>query len=258
MVVVLNSRVQLIATVRTSGVVADENSRVAVPRFADARNPPTGEIAASGGPMTRLARRATIGPRKPTAMTRQMAVSSDVAAAVSGVLVVVETANSGTAPASASSPPMMRPGPTSRGSTAASPRASVGGTRAARRPAARTASSVVATAQAMTAAASIQSAWTVTSGGAMPWRTSACPSVRPSTIPGQIPAAEPTRATIVASHAIMRRIWPGVAATARSSAISRSRCWIERPSVPATTNIAMNTASPANAAVTGINVVRVC
>ena len=61
-------------------------------------------------------------------MTRQMAVSSDVAAAVSGVLVVVETANSGTAPASASSPPMMRPGPTSRGSTAASPRASVGGT----------------------------------------------------------------------------------------------------------------------------------
>ena len=45
-------------------------------------------------------------------MTRQIAVISDVAAAVSGVLVVVETANSGTAPASASSPPMIRPGPT--------------------------------------------------------------------------------------------------------------------------------------------------
>ena len=92
----------------------------------------------------------------------------------------------------------------------------------------------------------------------MPWRTSPCASVRPSTIPGQIPAAEPTRATIAASHAIMRRIWPGVAATARSSAISRSRCWIERPSVLATTNIAMNIASPPNAAVTGIRVVRVC
>src|SRR5436305_1263988 len=134
MVVVLNSRVQLSATVSTSGVVADENSRVAVPRFADAMSQPTGEIAASGGPRTRPARRATIGPRKPTATTRQIAVSSDVAAAVSGVLVVVETANSGTAPASASSPPMIRPGPTSRGSTAASVSASVGGTRAARRP----------------------------------------------------------------------------------------------------------------------------
>ena len=55
----------------------------------------------------------------------------------------------------------------------------------------------------------------------------------------------------------MRRIWPGVAATARSSAISRSRCWIDRPSVLATTNIAMNIASPPNAAVTGIKIVRV-
>ena len=49
-VVVLNSRVQLIATVSTSGVLADEKRRVAVRRFADARNPPTGESRASGGP----------------------------------------------------------------------------------------------------------------------------------------------------------------------------------------------------------------
>ena len=75
-------------------------------------------------------------------------------------------------------------------------------------------------------------------------------------MPGQTPAAEPTSPTIAASHAIMRRIWRGVAATARSSAISRSRCWIDRPIVLATTNIAMNSASPANAAVTGINVIR--
>ena len=93
--------------------------------------------------------------------------------------------------------------------------------------------------------------------GAMPWRTSPCASVRPSTIPGQIPAAEPIRAMIAASQAIMRRICPGVAATALSSAISRSRCWIERLSVLATTNMAMNSASPPNAAVTGIRVVRV-
>ena len=57
---------------------------------------------------------------------------------------------------------------------------------------------------------------------------------------------------MAASQAIMRRIWPGVAATARSRAISRSRCWIERPMVLATTNMAMNMASPPNAAVTGI------
>ena len=56
----------------------------------------------------------------------------------------------------------------------------------------------------------------------------------------------------------MRRIWPGVAATARSSAISRSRCCIDRPSVLATTNIAMNIDSPPKAAVTGIKVVRTC
>ena len=113
MVVVLNSRVQLIATVSTSGVLAEEKRRVAVPRFADARNPPTGEIA-------RERRSVSIG-RAPTCHDRsqkadrddeeQIAVISDVAAAVSGALVVVETANSGTAPASASSPPMIRPGP---------------------------------------------------------------------------------------------------------------------------------------------------
>ena len=77
-------------------------------------------------------------------------------------------------------------------------------------------------------------------------------------IPGQMPAAEPRRPTIAASHAIMRRIWPGVAATARRSAISRSRCWIDRPIVLATTKIAMNSASPPNDAVTAISSVRAC
>ena len=79
---------------------------------------------------------------------------------------------------------MRRPGPSSRGSTAASPSASVGGTRAARRPAARTASSEIATPPAMAAAAGSQSASTVKLGGTMPWRTSACPSFSPSTHPG--------------------------------------------------------------------------
>src|SRR5215472_8684815 len=114
-----------------------------------------------------------MGPRKPTATTRKIAVSSEVAAAVSGVLVVVETVNSGTAQASASNPPMIRPGPSSRGSRAASVSASVGGTRAARRPAARTASRAVVTAQPITAAAGSQSVWRAKFCGAMLWLTSA-------------------------------------------------------------------------------------
>src|SRR5215207_4403493 len=87
-VVVLNSRVQLIATVRISGVLADEKRRVAAARFADARKPPTGEIAANTGLSRSPAMRARIGPRQPTAMTRKIAVISDVAAAVDGELVV--------------------------------------------------------------------------------------------------------------------------------------------------------------------------
>jgi len=47
---VLNSSVQLIATVSTIGVLAEENRRVAVARFAAARKPPTGAIAATAGP----------------------------------------------------------------------------------------------------------------------------------------------------------------------------------------------------------------
>src|SRR5215212_12150148 len=110
MVVELNSSVQLRPTVSINGVLADENRRVAVRRLADARNPPTGDIRASGGPSTAAAARATIGPRKPTAATRKSAVISEVAAAVSGAPVVAETANRGAAPASATSPPMTRPG----------------------------------------------------------------------------------------------------------------------------------------------------
>jgi hypothetical protein len=43
-------------------------------------------------------------------------------------------------------------------------------------------------------------------GSTMPWRISPSARARPSTIPGQIPAAEPTSATITASQTIMRRI----------------------------------------------------
>src|SRR3954451_12804675 len=137
MVVLLNSRVQLMATVSTSGVLAEEKQRVAAARFVDARNPPTGETRDSTGPRTPAAMRATTGPRNPTAVIRKIAVSSEVAAAVAGDDVVLATESRGAAAASASSPPTSRPLPSSRGSTAASARARVGATRAARRPALR-------------------------------------------------------------------------------------------------------------------------
>ena len=63
--------------------------------------------AAAARPPRRVA---TIGPRQPTAMTRKIAVISDVAAAVAGVCVVAATAKSGTAPAIATSPPISASG----------------------------------------------------------------------------------------------------------------------------------------------------
>jgi hypothetical protein len=63
MVVLLKKRVQLRATVRTSGVLAAEKRRGAAPRFAAAGNPPTGESAASGGTSNRATTYGTTGPR---------------------------------------------------------------------------------------------------------------------------------------------------------------------------------------------------
>src|SRR4051794_20364039 len=118
MVVALNRSVVLRPTVSMRGGLAEEKRGVAVRRLVDARKPPTGAIRATTGPMTPAAMRATIGPRQPTAATRNSAVISDVAAAVSGAPVVAETANRGAAPASAISPPTTRPGPSRRGRAA--------------------------------------------------------------------------------------------------------------------------------------------
>ena len=101
-----------------------------------------------------------------------------------------------------------------------------------------------------------QPAVTVKLGGAIEWRTKPRASARPSAAPGTMPAADAASETIAASHAIIRRIWPGVAATARKSAISCSRCWMISAIVPATTKIAMNMPRPPNDAATAINCVR--
>ena len=175
------------ATVSTSGVLAEENRRVAVARFAEARNPPTGESVPNSGASARAAILATTGPRQPTAITRKIAVSCEVAAAVAGELVVAETENSGTAPAIATSPPISRPRPSSRGSTLASARARTGAMRAARRLADNTASSAIATLPTRTPAAASRASPTAKSLGAIPWWTSPRASECASCIPGQMP-----------------------------------------------------------------------
>src|SRR5262249_39126680 len=108
MVVVLKNREQVRAMASMRGVLAEEKRRVAGRRLEEERSPPTGESAVSAGASRRPTAFATIGPKKAAGTTRKIALNSDVAAAVSGVVVVVETVNSGIALASGSSPPMMR------------------------------------------------------------------------------------------------------------------------------------------------------
>ena len=257
--VVLNSSVQLMATVSISGVLADEKRRVAVRRFADARKPPTGESRASGGPSTPAATRATIGPRQPTATTRKSAVISDVAAAVvrraGGGRDGEQRRRAGEREQSADHAP-----------GAEQPRLDRGvGQRAGRRhPRGAPSGGEHGEQRGDDAAADGRrdrqpagADGEVRRGDAVAHEPVGERSAEDRSRARSRPA-EPTRPTIAASHAIMRRIWPGVAATARRSAISRSRCWIDRPIVLATTKMAMNSASPPNDAVTAISVVRAC
>jgi hypothetical protein len=66
--------------VSTSGVLAEENRRVAAPRFAEARNPPTGQGALSASASSRATAYAAIGPEQ-APPPRQTASSSGAAAA---------------------------------------------------------------------------------------------------------------------------------------------------------------------------------
>ena len=261
MVVALNSSVQLMATVSTAACWPTRSAawRCAGSRTPGSRRPATSR--ASGGPRSAGRRRAPRSvPRKPTATTRKSAVISDVAAAVSGARgggrdgeqrhgagEREQPADHAARARAAAARPRRRPA------------RAVGGTRAARRPAAEHGeqrgqdSAADGRRDRQPAGADGE----VRRGDAVAHEPVGRARGRASR-PGQIPAAEPTRPTIAASQAIMRRIWPGVAATARRSAISRSRCWIDRPIVLATTKIAMNSASPPNDAVTAISVVRAC
>ena len=246
MVVLTNRSEPAIATVSTSGVLAEEKRRAEERTFVTARKPPTREIRATSAPGISAAARATSGPRNAAASTSTNEMHAAVTAAVSSDSADIETSSRAVAPAIASRPPSARTGPISRRSTAASCSARVGLTRAARRAATQTASHAVSTPLPTATMAGIGPACIAMSSGAMPRSANALPSARPSAAPGTTPASDATRATSSASQPIMRRTWRGVAATARRSAISRSRSWTVSPSVLATTNIAMSRARPPN------------
>ena len=206
MVVVLKKKVQLTATVSTSGVLAEEKRRVAAPRFAEARNPPTGESAVSAGASSRATAYVTTGPKKAAATTRKSALISDVAR---GCLRVGgggrdreqrDRAGERDQPAD-DAPGSQQPG-LDRGVGEREGRRHAGGAPSGGQHREQRGGD--------SAADGCGGGQPVVVEGVVRRRDavadSACASARPSTIPGQIPAAEPTRATIVASHAIMRRI----------------------------------------------------
>ena len=128
-----NSSVQPIATLSTSGVIAEATRRGAVLVAAVARKPPTGEILATRRPGTTEAARATSGPRHAAATTRTSETPLAAASAVSWFCDAVATESSIPPPAAAMSPASSRARPIMRGSTAASWSARVGATFDARR-----------------------------------------------------------------------------------------------------------------------------
>ena len=84
------------------------------------------------------------------------------------------------------------------------------------------------------------------SSGAIPRSESEWPSSVAEHGAGHDADRRATRPTTIASQRIMRRTCLGVAATARRSATSRSRCRTDRPIVLLTTNIAIRSARPPN------------
>lgn len=144
-------------------------------------------------------------------------------------------------------PSSTRTGPMRLGSTAASASAAVGRIRAARRPA------IQAARQAVTIP--IPTAITAGSGpitrsavsAPMPRRWSWWKRNHPSNAPVTSPTRPAASATTAASPSSSRRIWRGLAPTARSNASSRPRCSTDSPSVAATTKMASSTANPPKA-----------
>ena len=239
-----------IATVSTIGVIADATRRGAVRVAAVARKPPTGESRATRRPGTTDAARATSGPSNATATTSTSATPPAAAIALSW--------SATRAPQRARS---RRPRPGEPGQQPPPPDHARLDRRLLERPRGRTFAARREPAQTATSAVSSVEATVTRPGDAAVDRHALGrePALRERVdeLAGERDAREvaprrPRARATTASQRSIRRTWRGVAAIARSSAISRSRSWTASPSVPATTNSAMISASAPNIAITAI------
>ena len=198
------------ATVSTSGVLADEKRRVAVPRLAEARNPPTGASAPSGG---RENPGGDASHDRPEEAHGHHQADRGQLRGRRGGLGSARGGRHGEQRDRAGERQQRRRSGAPGRAAAARPRRRrarrVGGTRAARRPAARTASSAVASPPATAAAAGIQSACTAKLAGRCRGARARVRAPRRARPRARCPRQSRPAATIAASHAIMRRIWPG-------------------------------------------------
>ena len=149
-----------------------------------------------------------------------------------------------TPPASVIRPSAVRMTPRPVRSTAVPASASVGRIRLARRLATHAAMTAMSRATDTATSGGSQETRSQKLAGAIPRETNWSRSQPTPARPGQTPAAPASRPRIVASRTTIRRTCRGVAAIARSRAISRCRCVTDKPTVPAITSTAISTADP--------------
>ncbi len=171
-----------------------------------------------------------------------------VLAAMGPVITAIVTMNNAIPPPKHSTARISRTADSQRRWIAASTRASVGRVRAARRAATNAATSEISSDDPTATTIGTQPTRNTIACGTTPFPASRPNSHRPNGTPSRPPAVVANTDMTTDSPTTIRRSWPGVVPIARSRASSRCRCWIDRPSVVATTNSATLIASPPNTA----------
>ncbi len=209
--------------------------------------------ARSGQRSTAVLTLARPGPSRPNPAVHSIAAGIAVLPACGPAMFAV-TRDSVTAPPRQSTAATSRTQLNQRRRTAASASASVGRVRAAPRAAMNAAPSAVSRAVPAPTAIGTQPARNTIDSGTTPAPANTSSSQPPSSGPGQQASAVAAAATTSVSPRTSRCNWAGVVPIARSSAISRCRCWRARPSVLATTNTVTPADSPPNTAAIVIRV----
>ena len=184
------------------------------------------------------------GPSKATAIESTITVRKVTGPDAGSVRRMVSRPTSTPPPARASSPAMSRSGAISRAGTAASVRASAGRIREVRRADIRAAAHAPATVITVAAATGKGLITSASDSGIAPSSMNMERSQLAKGIPISAPGIPANTPMATASRPMSFRTCFGVAATARSRASSRYRCWIESAKVPTTTRMATRIAVP--------------